>query len=136
MQNGSLTIGDISLNYGNGTNWNTNTSGLLLECLDNTEIAIHDSGNRVASFMQYQGGATPMFTIGRDMFWGTVPLTIANNLNISGNSLLNGTAILNNSVTCLSSLNVNSNLKIYNGKVNVTNTNPFAVPNNYMQMVV
>ena len=49
MQNGSLTIGDISLNYGNGTNWTTNTSGLLLECLDNTEIAIH--GNRVVSFM-------------------------------------------------------------------------------------
>ena len=104
MQNGSLTIGDILLNYGNGTNWTTNTSGLLLECLDNTEIAIHDSGNRVASFMLYQGGATPMFTIGRDMFWGSVPLTIANNLKVSGTTTLNG------STTCNSSLNVIGNI--------------------------
>jgi hypothetical protein len=34
MQKGSLNIGDMSLNYGGGSNWNTNTSGLLLEQLD------------------------------------------------------------------------------------------------------
>ena len=52
---------------------------------------------------------------------------------MSGNLLLNGTAILNNSVICASSLNVNSNLKIYNGRANLTNTSPYAVPNNNMQ---
>ena len=30
MQNGRLTIGDTLLNYGNGTNWTKNTSGLML----------------------------------------------------------------------------------------------------------
>ena len=49
-------------------------AGLLFECLDNTEIAVHDAGNRVSSLIQYQGGTTPMITIGRDMFWGTVPV--------------------------------------------------------------
>jgi hypothetical protein len=42
MANGSLTFGDTLLNYGNGTNWTTNTAGLLMECADNTEIAIYD----------------------------------------------------------------------------------------------
>ena len=56
MQNGSLTIGDIALNYGNGTGWNTNTSALLLECSDNTEIAIHDYLNRLASFCNIKVG--------------------------------------------------------------------------------
>ena len=51
--------------------------------LDNTEIAVHDAGNRVSFLIQYQGGASTMITIGRDMFWGTVPVTIANN-NIWG----------------------------------------------------
>ena len=40
---------------------------------------------------------------------------------------------MNGVTTCLSSLNVNSNLKIYNGKANITNTTPYAVVNNYMQ---
>ena len=92
MQNGSLTIGDLSLNYGNGTNWNTNTAGLLLECLDNTEIAVHDAGNRVSSLIQYQGGASTLITIGRDMFWGTVPVTIANNLKVSRTTIIYGVA--------------------------------------------
>ncbi len=42
MKKGSLTMGDISLNY-----LNTNTSGLMLECLNNTEIAVYDSGKRI-----------------------------------------------------------------------------------------
>ena len=67
MQSGSLTIGDISLNYGGGDLWNTNTSGLLLECSSNTEIAVHDGGTRIASCMYYQGDATNQITIGRDM---------------------------------------------------------------------
>jgi hypothetical protein len=73
MSAGSLTIGDISVNFGGGTTgWIANTAGLLMECTDNTEIAIHDSGNRVASFMYYEGGATNRFQIGRNMFWGNI----------------------------------------------------------------
>ena len=53
--------------------------------------------------------------------------TNLNNLNVSWTTKLNG------ATTCISSLNVNSNLKIYNGRGNITNTTPYAVPNNYMQ---
>ncbi len=40
MQTGGLTIGDTNINYGGGSMWNTNTSDLLLACLNNTEIAV------------------------------------------------------------------------------------------------
>ena len=46
MQSGSLTIGGTNANYGGGNNWTTNTAGLMMECQDNTEIAVHDSGHR------------------------------------------------------------------------------------------
>jgi hypothetical protein len=39
----------------------------MMECQDNTEIAIPDSGYRLASFMYYQGATTNEITIGRDM---------------------------------------------------------------------
>ena len=68
---GSLNIGSVAANFGGGQGWTGNTAGLMLECADNTEIAVHDSGNRVASFMYFQGGNTNMFTIGRNMGWGT-----------------------------------------------------------------
>ncbi len=71
MAPGSLTIGGNDRNYGGGNYWNSNTAGLLLEALDNTEIAIHDSGVRLASFMYYEG-AMNQFTIGRDMGWGPI----------------------------------------------------------------
>jgi len=65
MASGSLTIGGTNVNYGGGTNWNANTAGLLMECADNTEIAVHDANLRVASFMYYEGGANNRITIGK-----------------------------------------------------------------------
>jgi hypothetical protein len=85
MKSGSLTIGDIYENYGNGNNWNTNTSGLLLECLDNTEIAVHDSGHRLASLFSYKGGTTNTIFINRDMGYGNSVLQIAGNTKIGYN---------------------------------------------------
>jgi len=71
MGNGSLTIGDIGTNFGWGSGWTGNTAGLMLECADNTEIAVHDSGQRVTSLIAYQGGASyNHIHIGRDMYWG------------------------------------------------------------------
>jgi len=67
MAAGSLTLGGTDRNYGGGSSWNSSTAGLLFECQTNTEIAIHDAGDRVASFMYYSGNT---FTIGRDMGWG------------------------------------------------------------------
>ena len=72
MQAGSLAIGDTLLNYGGGSSWNTNTAGLIMECLNSTELAIHDAGDRVVSFMYYSGNR---YTIGRDMGWGSIAST-------------------------------------------------------------
>jgi hypothetical protein len=81
MANRSLTIGDTASNYGGGTGqWNTNTAGFMMECLNNTEIAVHDAGARIASFMYYEGGAN-RFTIGRNMGWGSIS-TLALNGNV------------------------------------------------------
>jgi hypothetical protein len=79
MANGSLTIGSINKDYGGGNGWTENTAGLLLEAKNNTEIAVHDSGTRVASLMYYKGDKNS-FTIGRDMGWGTI-----NKIIIHGN---------------------------------------------------
>jgi hypothetical protein len=84
MAAGSLTIGGIDRDYGGGTSWNKSTAGLLLETLDNTEIAIHDSGLRLASFMYYEG-ANNRFTIGRDMGWGAI-----STVNVQGGLQVNG----------------------------------------------
>ena len=71
MTSRTLTLGTTSSDYGGGSSWNTNTAAILLECLNNTEIAVHDSGTRVASLMHYEGSPNRI-TIGRDMGWGTI----------------------------------------------------------------
>ncbi len=44
---GSLIIGSAGLNYGGGTMWNGgNAAGLLMEFDNNTDIVVHDNGNR------------------------------------------------------------------------------------------
>ena len=79
MQSGSLTIGGTNANYGGGNLWNGNTAGLLMECADNTEIAVHDSQLRVASFMYYEGGINNnKITIGRNMGWGVLTNVVIN----------------------------------------------------------
>jgi hypothetical protein len=75
MAAGSLTIGNTTQNYGGGNVWNTNTAGLLLECADATEIAVHDAGTAIHSFMYYSGG---IFQIGRNMGYNSA------NVNIKG----------------------------------------------------
>jgi hypothetical protein len=101
MAAGSLTIGGIDRNYGGGTKWNNSTAGLLLETLENTEIAVHDDSIRLASFMYYEG-ANNSFTIGRDMGWGAI-----STVNVQGSLKVNGKvdsqnariqAIANNSI--------------------------------------
>jgi hypothetical protein len=84
MQTGSLTIGDPTRNYGGSTSfWTSNTAGLLLECLDNTEIAVHDAGTRVASLMYYTN-ASNSFIMGRDMGWGVSNVETRGDLFING----------------------------------------------------
>jgi hypothetical protein len=98
MQSGSLTIGDTSLNYGNqyyqtlptadGPDWTTNTTGLLMECANNTEIAVHKYGDqKVSSLLCHVGGATNTTILGRDMGWGVSSTEIKGTTTI--NSTLN-----------------------------------------------
>jgi len=87
LQIGALNIGSTDKNYGGGNNWNSNTAGLLLECADNTEIAVHDQGTRVSSLMYFQGSSANSITIGRDMGWGTISKIILNgNIGIGTSS--------------------------------------------------
>jgi hypothetical protein len=74
MQSGSLAIEGMNANScGVGASWTGNTAGLLLECLDNTEIAVHDEAHRVASSIHFrEGSTTNKITIGRNMGWDTV----------------------------------------------------------------
>jgi hypothetical protein len=83
MASGSLTIGGTTSNYGGTTNWTSNTAGLMMECADNTEITIHDSGNRLASFMLYNWGATAQFNMGANKGWGTVKCNMVGGLKIN-----------------------------------------------------
>jgi hypothetical protein len=64
-----------------------------LECLDNTEIAVHDASNRVALLMYYQRSTTNKITIGRNMGWDTISsvdingtVNIINSLKIAGSN--------------------------------------------------
>ena len=93
FNNGSLIIGDTLLNYGGGNNWTTNTAGLMMECLDNTEIAVHDNGNRLSSLMYYEGGGVNKITIGRNMGWAAIAaVDINGNLSCTGNIFINNTS--------------------------------------------
>jgi len=90
MAPGSMTIGGTDRSYGGGKKWNANTAGLLLETSDNTEIAVHDFGTRLASFMYYDSPKNK-FLIGRDMGYGPVsavdingPLSVAGDLRVDG----------------------------------------------------
>jgi hypothetical protein len=101
MKSGSLTIGGINDDYGWNTNaWsNTNVAGLLLECLNDTDIAVQDSLNRLVSLVFYKGNSTNSITIGRDMGQGAMGSVI-----INGNIIGSGTTALNNNTTCISTL--------------------------------
>jgi hypothetical protein len=92
MAMGSLTLGASNKNYGGGTSgWNGNTAALLFECLDNTEIAVHDAGDRVASLSYYAGN---MITMGRNMGWGNTNTRVAGKLNV-GSETINTNGQLN-----------------------------------------
>jgi hypothetical protein len=77
MASGTLTIGNITQNYGGFTNVSSNMGCICLECLDNTEIIIHDSLNGSFSFMRYV--TSGQITIGRNMLSGVSSVFKGNN---------------------------------------------------------
>jgi hypothetical protein len=94
-QPGSLIIGDVQYDYGGQSGLTTNIAGLLLECLDQTEIAVHDSGLRVSSLLYYQNN---LITLGRDMGagWGIANVAIAGTLTVAS---ITGSVTLGGSLT-------------------------------------
>ena len=78
MTSGSLKLGNITQNYGSsGSGSTTNMGCIVLECLDNTEIALHDSGNANHSLIRYTTGNN--ITMGRNFGWGVCSVFKGNN---------------------------------------------------------
>jgi hypothetical protein len=115
MGPGSLTVGSVSRNYGQGTGgWNNNTAGIMMECADKTEIAVHDAGLRVASMMSYDGPANQI-SVGRNMGWGPSDFVVARHMGVNGsatvagNSTVSGSSTVSGNSTVSGSSTVNGN---------------------------
>lgn len=77
---GVLQLGSTGYNYNflNGTWASSITTGILANCLNQWEIAIHDSGERVVSPFLFDGGGNHRLLMGRDIGWGTMFIEAAN----------------------------------------------------------
>jgi len=71
LQPGALNIGHTNRNYAwDGTSWAGSINvGILANTSETWEMAIHDSGDSVKSFVYFNGGSD--FQIGRNIGWGT-----------------------------------------------------------------
>ena len=79
LQPGALNIGRTDTNYSWGGSWSGNVlTGILANCADNWEMAIHDSGTRVVSPFAFFGGSSYYLEMGRDIGWGTMPIYATN----------------------------------------------------------
>jgi hypothetical protein len=76
MQAGALNIGRTDTNYRwDGTTWASDVRvGILANCSEYWELAIHDSGDSVMSGFYFDGGTT--MYIGRNIGWGTCSLVV------------------------------------------------------------
>lgn len=97
VQAGAMLIGDVNLNYGGGSGWSTNTAGLLFECLDKTEIAVHDAGARVASLLYYNNN---LITMGRDMGWGIADVSVEGSLSVESSLSVEDSLSVVGTITC------------------------------------
>jgi hypothetical protein len=78
MKSGSLKLGNITQNYGSLSPGSTENMGcIVLECLDNTEIALHDAGSANNSLIRYTTGNN--ITMGRNIGWGVCSVFKGNN---------------------------------------------------------
>ena len=78
MTSGSLKLGNITQNYGQvGSGSTMNMGVIVLECLDNTEIALHDAGTANHSLIRYTSNGN--ITMGRNLAWGVCSVFKGNN---------------------------------------------------------
>jgi len=97
---GSLIVGGTNVNYGGKTDgWTTgNIAGILLECLENTEIAVHDSGDKLTSLIYYNANT---ITIGRNMGHSSISqIYLSSNVRVYGD-------IITSNINALTSVQVN-----------------------------
>ena len=148
MQAGSLTIGDVLLDYGcqyYGNSWTgNNTAGLLLECANNTEIAVHDSANRLVSLMAYYGGTVNVIEIGRSMAssagWAKPAIQIKNYTSIEGNLTVFGRLATNQFYTTTNNQIITNTISIaptstaYNGYWQI-DINAYKIENQYNYLI-
>lgn len=76
---GALVIGSTLKDFGG---WQAN---LLLECANNAEIVVHDSGTRLTSIAYYEGANNRIY-IGRDLGsgWGTASVQFPDRITVGG----------------------------------------------------
>ena len=112
---GAVCIGAIDVNYGGG--WE---AGLMLECQNTTEISCHDSGNRVTSFIYYDGGNRVY--LGRDIGWGVTPYSFKGNVSIGGEADTNARLNIANPNGSYSHLGYSDNYNYIRGVATVMDT--------------
>ena len=121
MAGGSLVIGNSNGNYGydtSGFNSGVNgTAGLLMECIDYTELVVHDYSTGIKSFMTYYNNH---FQIGRNAGQGTSTLTVVAALAIGGNYAPTYTLEIPDNGTGNSGA---QNLRYFNYDTNITASN-------------
>ena len=105
---GAVCIGAIDVNYGGG--WE---AGLMLECQNTTEISCHDAGNRVTSFIYYDGGNRVF--LGRDIGWGVTPFSFKGNVSIGGEADTNARLNIANPNGSYSHLGYSDNVNYIRG---------------------
>ena len=108
MTAGSLTIGNITQNYGGQSGAVANMAGLMFECLDNTEFGILDADQAIHSFMRYTTNGN--FRIGRDMGWGIANTTFTGTLTCDSTSTLTGRVGIGKAPHATYALDVNGTL--------------------------
>ena len=85
---GIVRFGNTANNYApTNTTWNTGQSTLVLNALDYSVIAFHDSANRV-DFIRSGAGT---ITLGYDGGFGTAAIEIPGTLAVTGNTTVTGT---------------------------------------------
>jgi len=85
LQPGALNIGRTDLNYAwEGGTWAEDVRvGILANCSETWEIAVHDSGDSVKSLIHFDGGST--ITMGRDIGWSTCVVNSSSGYVSNGN---------------------------------------------------
>lgn len=99
MQGGSLELGDTGLNFYYSGGWaGSMGAGILANCADRFEWAIHDSATRIVSPMYYEGDSN-RFYIGRDLGWGVTPLYVQSTLTVASTLTCPSIKLPNHTVT-------------------------------------